>query len=477
MLTCTLDRLWRDPPVVVQTKRAVKADPTAPARSTIRRQPTVRIRDHSTPEYGRSLRFGSLDLLRRDHEVHRRLELLPVSFHNDRVGRDLSQRFPPSDGELDATESVDGLSEISDSVRPDNEQDLRRAYRPAQSSSPRGLTLHLPPTMPGRQETLHAGLIEVAARPQVEQMIPPPPQYIPTPPRLSTDADNGSASPRARLMEPFRGPAPRTSPLTPRFAPAYYTPQNPDGGFNVARARSRHEGARPMRRVNRRSVGIPRANTRQHESLDRATDLIRSGPVRPNRALAHDHGSAAMNPSDGLGDRRRSLSPEDTWETLLTTIAPDERLPSASSSFTSASASISTSASASVIRFNASTQPTTARTTPSAVSQTGNALSNVCDDPTDSEWDDMDTSFNYHLDFPRPVPDTNYLRDIDDLQTLSQRISPSTRTLSEAVEARALRQVIDTLLRHEPVPDELWTSAGFVPSLGGRNNWIDRGRL
>src|SRR5690606_26327942 len=50
---------------------------------------------------------------------------------------------------------------------------------------------------------------------------------------------------------------------------------------------------------------------------------------------------------DGLGDRQRSLSPpddnaeNDTWETLLTTITPDEHLPSADSSFTSATASAS----------------------------------------------------------------------------------------------------------------------------------------
>ncbi len=41
---------------------------------------------------------------------------------------------------------------------------------------------------------------------------------------------------------------------------------------------------------------------------------------------------------DGLGDRQRSLSPEDNWDTLLTTITPDQQLPSADSSFTSASA-------------------------------------------------------------------------------------------------------------------------------------------
>ncbi|KAF2840599.1 hypothetical protein M501DRAFT_990574 [Patellaria atrata CBS 101060] len=47
---------------------------------------------------------------------------------------------------------------------------------------------------------------------------------------------------------------------------------------------------------------------------------------------------------DGLGDRDRSFSPDaeyNTWETMLTTIAPDTHLPSADSSFTSAAASAS----------------------------------------------------------------------------------------------------------------------------------------
>jgi hypothetical protein len=53
---------------------------------------------------------------------------------------------------------------------------------------------------------------------------------------------------------------------------------------------------------------------------------------------------------DGLGDRRRSFTPEDeSWETLLNTITPDERLPSVHSSFTSTGVEFSSIASDSTV--------------------------------------------------------------------------------------------------------------------------------
>lgn len=45
------------------------------------------------------------------------------------------------------------------------------------------------------------------------------------------------------------------------------------------------------------------------------------------------------SPVNGLGDRNRSPTPQDGWEIMRTTIAPDANLPSADSSFTSSAAS------------------------------------------------------------------------------------------------------------------------------------------
>lgn len=83
-------------------------------------------------------------------------------------------------------------------------------------------------------------------------------------------------------------------------------------------------------------------------SLDRAGDPfhpISSEARRQIRLITqmarHDYHRRHLTREeiDGLGDRRRSPTPEDdSWETLRTTITPDERLPSVHSSFTSTDA-------------------------------------------------------------------------------------------------------------------------------------------
>lgn len=70
---------------------------------------------------------------------------------------------------------------------------------------------------------------------------------------------------------------------------------------------------------------------------------------RVRRSLTDSHNTRDYDREevDGLGDRRRSYSPEDDfWATLRTTITPDEHLPSLNSSFTSADISYSSEPSA-----------------------------------------------------------------------------------------------------------------------------------
>ena len=111
--------------------------------------------------------------------------------------------------------------------------------------------------------------------------------------------------------------------------------------------------------------------------------------------------------NDGLGDRQRSLSPEGvSWETMLTTITPDDQMPSAHSSFvsTDTSASAATSFAAS-----ASTAPSTAQDVePCPVADNGESVS----DSEDRAWvseaprrlsnspssDESLSQANYHLD-------------------------------------------------------------------------------
>ncbi|KXS98851.1 hypothetical protein AC578_10869 [Pseudocercospora eumusae] len=63
------------------------------------------------------------------------------------------------------------------------------------------------------------------------------------------------------------------------------------------------------------------------------------------RAHPLSHAWRPDSPVDGLGDRERSPESNNTWEIMQTTITPDESLPSAESSFTSAAASHSFNAS------------------------------------------------------------------------------------------------------------------------------------
>ncbi|MCJ1443769.1 MAG: hypothetical protein MMC23_004269 [Stictis urceolatum] len=102
----------------------------------------------------------------------------------------------------------------------------------------------------------------------------------------------------------------------------------------------------PLTRQARRRI-YRRTSEDSNTSEDRRRILVLAQAQR-----AREHSTTTSNvpnnvtisPSSGLGDRRRSPSPEDAaaWEVLRATIPPDDRLPSASSSFAStASTSLS----------------------------------------------------------------------------------------------------------------------------------------
>ncbi|EPE05648.1 hypothetical protein F503_08179 [Ophiostoma piceae UAMH 11346] len=89
-----------------------------------------------------------------------------------------------------------------------------------------------------------------------------------------------------------------------------------------------------------------------------------------NNPLPSIHDLLSSNQVDGLGDRRRSLSPEGdgVWDTLLTTLTPDPQPPSLNSSFASTSEAL---AAAAAQEQPSSSQPTVVPTpnlsTPPAV--------------------------------------------------------------------------------------------------------------
>ncbi|KAI9883942.1 MAG: hypothetical protein M1823_004286 [Watsoniomyces obsoletus] len=137
--------------------------------------------------------------------------------------------------------------------------------------------------------------------------------------------------------------------------------------------------------------------------------------------------SAALLEMDGLGDRQRSLSPslESAWDTLLTTITPDQQLPSVGSSFTSAASAASLPLS----------HPTTAAT---------------------SMTED-------HEEERRPQQDQNH-RDVETMAEINTYIC-DTMDAEEEVDVNAeistLRDLLTELVRREDIPDEFWHRMGL----------------
>lgn len=180
---------------------------------------------------------------------------------------------------------------------------------------------------------------------------------MPTPPYTSNDISS-QTSPGANPLNPLGSAS-----LTPHFAPAYrYDSPNTANLSAPTFSMSSHAiQPNPLRRFGHRS--ITDSNRQENTRLSRRAGLY----------------------VDGLGDRERSLTPEDeggSWDTLLTTIAPDEHLPSASSSFTStATASLSTNSASTSSSLN------TALTAPSS---TDAIMPFPICDMTDSSDDDDD---------------------------------------------------------------------------------------
>ncbi|KAK1978479.1 hypothetical protein LZ30DRAFT_212168 [Colletotrichum cereale] len=164
--------------------------------------------------------------------------------------------------------------------------------------------------------------------------------------------------------------------------------------------------------------------------------------------------------TDGLGDRDRSLSPDEdgVWDTLLTTLTPDPQPPSAGSSFASASASASASTSQSQ---SAAASSRTSLTGPEMAEE---ALEQPCEsglDNSDDEgqedlrmgrgWPDHWT-MNYPSRHRRFVADLDandpsrlsYMRDDSSYRRTDR--TPAARNAQDDEEMRTRRRL--ELLRH-----------------------------
>ncbi|KAI9801338.1 MAG: hypothetical protein M1825_003316 [Sarcosagium campestre] len=137
---------------------------------------------------------------------------------------------------------------------------------------------------------------------------------------------------------------------TPGFAPAHMPSDSSHQSRRPDRRRHRGQTSRPrsvdgvVESDERAVMDLPRLRRMGRRSIADARQLAARASRLRNQAQAQ----AQAGRVDGLGDRQRSISPDDTWETLLSTITPDRQLPSAHSSMTSATASAPASAASSL---------------------------------------------------------------------------------------------------------------------------------
>ena len=377
--------MWVEPDAA-ESNTAVKADPTAPARSAIRRQRTVRhspnVRDHQSALSGLLSRNQSRSQGRMRVLANRR------SLLEDIRRRPSTSLSATSDDQHDVEAEADQAhAQASQRSRLESGRVLLRdalSYeRPGRRmrvahdngdvsgrhAGTRSTALEITPELREAHrvdDSTHAPSIYVQYHypPGSEETAPGSHGYMQSP-HTSTETSSRS-SPYATVSSLG------SASLTPRFAPAnrlnagYETHINAEREQELSRVAARmvelsDEGDREyvagyqaeIDRMRNRNPAELSPEYRESEaiyldSVERRLDRMRRlrdnelpsemPPLRRIRALSGQPQSYV----DGLGDRERSFSPDDDhWETMLTTIQPDERVPSAHSSFTSATTTAS----------------------------------------------------------------------------------------------------------------------------------------
>lgn len=364
-------------PDAVDSKATTKADPTAPARSAIRRQRTVRyspnVRDHQSTlsallSHSRNRSQGPMRVLadRRSllEDIRRQDRTATSSISNPIDAQDVEAEADIAHSEASQRSRLEsGRALLRDALsyeRPGRR--LRAARQATFSEAPAATVLWRPVGAEQFEES------QTSAR--ADEARSPPPRYLPTPPYTSGDTSN-----RSILYVP--SPPLGTALLTPRFAPAHRLDGEDEARANavreevlarlssriaeimdsgehehiarhatqIARMRDldqdaltsevREQEAAYLELVETRLELVRRVRDRDLAELPRLRQMnLRTQTMsRPARRRPH------QSTFDGLGDRERSFSPEDDeWETILTTIPPDDRVPSGHSSFTLATA-------------------------------------------------------------------------------------------------------------------------------------------
>ncbi|KAJ9642311.1 hypothetical protein H2199_004691 [Coniosporium tulheliwenetii] len=287
--------VWRAPSPADSTKAADKADPTASARSPIRRH-SPRIRP------GRS----------RDVRQRARVEYFDSFRSAERIRPPHAGAFQPYAVEEDASSSEGpgqntNLPPVPESMNYSRSED--EASRPA-----------------------------TASRQHDERARFPVPRALNPFARPSTrPRDNPSAMIRPQHSYSYR---PRELPAyTPNFAPARRASLRASDSLQHPSNSSYYPG--PLENHLDPSGHLPDFPSPAHGPAHRRRRPLPSSSLRESWSPA-----TTVN---GLGDRERSFSPgddnlADNWDAMHSTVAPDPLEPSADSSFTSAAASASFSA-------------------------------------------------------------------------------------------------------------------------------------
>ncbi|KAL8746968.1 MAG: hypothetical protein Q9190_001088 [Brigantiaea leucoxantha] len=466
-------------PEVVESKSAAKADLSAPARSSIRRQRFVRYhRDRSSSSqprpYHSDNRRALLEAIRRRHSppVSNRSSadrVVEVEAEANRAHAEASQRRRFDNGRamlrdaLSYERSGDMTSMPRETAYPTG------SVRPPTPPSPYSRS---PPAHVRRRSMLrHTDTIRTGPHGRWAGARSPAPEYIPSPPYTSGDSSDRSSSSREATTSRT------TTSLTPRFAPAHpparsHEIEDRDQSFLPSPGEERPSDAALE------DLALLRRVQRQN-----AQETYRAPPNFPTQ-----------DATDGLGDRQRSVSPEDgSWETLLSTVTPDEQLPSLHSSFTSAAASASSFPSNEELVYYGNLAYLN-----SSSGATNDALTNVCEntdsedsDDLDDDDDDDDDNNNNEIDASSTSDYARWrasLRDIDGgstdsleltstLQDHHAMLMSSRRELQEREdELRRMQADLSRLRRH--FPEGLSASTRIDMERGASSSGsTERGRL
>ncbi|KAL8835356.1 MAG: hypothetical protein Q9170_003345 [Blastenia crenularia] len=310
-------------PEAVGSKAAGEVDPSVPARSSIRRQRSVRHPARNHRDRQPSSRSRS----------HRHYERLLQEIRDPQRARALAARSHVERALQVEASANQAHAEASrrrrlDSGRPTLRDALsyERSNRSPSMQSNESYTLSMirppmPPrassTNPSRRPRRGSFSRRDSARVSSHQsgagrIQTPPPAYIPSPPYTSGDRSDRSSPDTLHTVS-------GTASLTPRFAPAQSLP---DINSVIGQAHPHHHQSNPT------SLTTDDLTT---NDLPPLRGVNRRHTARPNRQPTA--GTFVYDTVDGLGDRWRSVSPDDDpWDTLLSTLPLDERLPSSTSS-------------------------------------------------------------------------------------------------------------------------------------------------